>query len=179
MWYGKGINYPYRFKPNPTIIDQYSYKYKFWDTTEKKIRGCQIYSLFSQLIGKGFNFERKVMPGMTLIVWLNEKQKLVQSFFLHRSTKGGTEYLIIFLGKYYYRDINLYFVYDKVYKQWFTSSTRFYYETICEKVTNPNFKLIEFMKKFYYTEKKSNGYAIGTCEQRQSLGNRSYLMPLI
>ena len=35
------------------------------------------------------------------------------------------------------------------------------------------------MKKFYYTEKESNGYAIGTCEQRQSLGNRSYLMPLI
>ena len=35
------------------------------------------------------------------------------------------------------------------------------------------------MKKFYYTEKKGNGYAIGTCEQRQSLGNRSYLIPLI
>ena len=35
------------------------------------------------------------------------------------------------------------------------------------------------MKKFYYTEKQSNGYAIGTREQRQSLGNRSYLMPLI
>ena len=35
------------------------------------------------------------------------------------------------------------------------------------------------MKKFYYTEKKSNGYVIGTREQRQSLGNRSYLMPLI
>ena len=47
----------------------------------KKIRGCQIYSLISQPIRKGFNFERKVMPGMTLIVWLNEKQKLVQSFF--------------------------------------------------------------------------------------------------
>ena len=35
------------------------------------------------------------------------------------------------------------------------------------------------MKKFYYTEKKGNGYAIGTREQRQSLGNRSYLIPLI
>ena len=45
---------------------------------------------------------------MNLIVQLNEEQKLVESFFLHRSTKGGTEYLIFFLGKYYSRDINLY-----------------------------------------------------------------------
>ena len=35
------------------------------------------------------------------------------------------------------------------------------------------------MKNFYYTEKKGNGYAIGTHEQKQSLGNRSYLMSLI
>ena len=35
------------------------------------------------------------------------------------------------------------------------------------------------MKNFYYTEKKVNGYAIGTHEQKQSLGNRSYLMSLI
>ena len=53
-----------------------------------------------------------------------------------------------------YRDINLYFVYDKVYKQWFTSGTKFFNEAVSEKVKNPNFKLIEFMKKFYYTEEK-------------------------
>ena len=46
-----------------------------------------------------------------------KNKNLFNLFFLHRSTKGGTEYLIIFLGKYYYRDINLYFVYDKVYRQ--------------------------------------------------------------
>ena len=105
---------------------------------------------------------------MNLIVQLNEEQKLVESFFLHRSTKSASEYLNFFLGKSYYRDVNLYFVYDKVYKQWFTSGTKFYNEAICEKVTNPNFKLIEFIEKFYYTEKKGNGYAIGTCEQRKS-----------
>ena len=83
-----------------------------------------------------------------------KNKNLFNLFFLHRSTKGGTEYLIIFLGKYYYRDINLYFVYDKVYKQWFTSGTKFFNEAVSEKVKNPNFKLIEFMKKFYYTEEK-------------------------
>ena len=80
----------------------------------KKIRDCEIYSPFSQLIGKEFNFEREVILGMNLIVRLNEEQKLAKSGFLHRSR---TEYLIFFLGKYYYRDMNFYFVYDKVYKQ--------------------------------------------------------------
>ena len=78
----KRINACYWFKLNPEIIDQYSYEYKFWDTTEKKIRDYHIYSLFSQLIGKGFNFEREVIPGMNLIVWLNEEQKLAE-FFLY------------------------------------------------------------------------------------------------
>ena len=144
MWYVKGINYSYRFKPNPTIIDQYSYKHKFWDTTEKKIRGCQIYSLFSQLIGKGFNFERKVMPGMTLIVQLDEQQKLIESFFLHRSPKEDLNY---FLRKNCYRDINLYFVYDRPNRQWLTSGIKFYNGFMCEEMTNPIFKLNAFMKK--------------------------------
>ena len=34
-------------------------------------------------------------------------------FFLHTRSKGGTKYLNFFLGKAYYRDMNLYFVYDK------------------------------------------------------------------
>ena len=45
---------------------------------------------------------------MNLIVRLNEEQKLVESFFLHRSTKSASEYLNFFLGKSYYRDVNLY-----------------------------------------------------------------------
>ena len=70
LWYVKRINASYRFKLK--IIDQYSYKYKFWDKTRKKIRNCQIYSPFSQLTGKGFDFEREDMPVMNLIVRLNE-----------------------------------------------------------------------------------------------------------
>ena len=77
----KRIDACYRFKLNPEIIDQYSYKYKFWDTTEKKIRDCQIYSPFSKLIGKGFNFERELIKGMNLIVRLDEQQKFIESFF--------------------------------------------------------------------------------------------------
>ena len=62
------MDYTYRFKLFPDIIDQYSYKYKFLDTVEKKIRNCQIFSLYLQFIGKGFNFEREVIRSKALVV---------------------------------------------------------------------------------------------------------------
>ena len=76
----------------------------------------------------------------------------------------------------YYREINLYFVWDKQYKQWLTSGTDFFNERIWEKVTNRKFNLKAFGKKFYYTEKEGNAYAIGHVDQRQASGrNRYYL----
>ena len=98
-WYIKDSNHTYRFKLYPKIIDNYSYKYKFWDTIEKKIRYGQIYSPYSQFVGKGFNFEREVIKGLNLIVRLNEDQTLIKSFFQHRSAKGGTEYINFFWEK--------------------------------------------------------------------------------
>ena len=120
-WYIKDSSTTYRFQLYPEIIDKYSYKYKFWDAIEKTIRDGQIYSPYSQFLGKGFNFEIKLVSGLRLTVRLNEEQTLIESFFLHRSQKGGTEYLNFFSGKAYYRDINLYFVYNTQYKQWFSS----------------------------------------------------------
>ena len=97
-WYIKDSNHTYRFKLYPKIIDNYSYKYKFWDTIEKKIRDGQIYLPYSQFVGKGFNFEVEVMKGLNLIVRLNEDQNLIESFFLHRSPKGRIEYINFFWG---------------------------------------------------------------------------------
>ena len=42
-WYMKDSNHTYRFKLYPKIIDNYSYKYKFWDKIEKKL-GMDIFS---------------------------------------------------------------------------------------------------------------------------------------
>ena len=36
-WYLKASNYVYHFILNPIIIDNYSYRYKFWDKIEKKL----------------------------------------------------------------------------------------------------------------------------------------------
>ena len=178
-WYIKNSNYIYSFKLDPKIIDNYSYKYKFWDTIEKIIRDRQIYSPYSQFLGKPFNFERKAIKGLNLIVRLNEEQTLVESFLLHRSPKGGTEYLNFYLGKAYYKDINLYFVYDKQCKQWFSSGPEFFNEAICEKVTKKNFNLKAFARQYYHVEKKGSCYVIGHMDQRKALGNRGYLMPII
>ena len=55
----------------------------------------------------------------------------------------------------------------------------FFNEAICEKVRNKNFNLKAFARQYYHVEKKGNGYAIGHADQRKSLGNRGYLMPII
>ena len=98
-WYIKDSNHIYRFKLYPKIIDNYIYKYEFWDTIEKAIRDGQIYSPYSQFLGKGFNFEREVIKALNLIARLNEEQTLIASFFLHISPR--TEYINFFLGKAY------------------------------------------------------------------------------
>ena len=36
-----------------------------------------------------------------------------------------------------------------------------------------------FARKYYYVEKKRNGYAVGHVDQKKALGNRGYLMPII
>ena len=122
-WNIKNYNSISWSKLYPEIIGNYSYKHKFWDTIEKTVRDGPIYLPYSQFLGKGFNFERKLIPGLNLIVRLNEEQTLIKSFFLHRSQKSRTEYLNLFRGRAYYRDINLYFVYDTQYKQWFLSGS--------------------------------------------------------
>ena len=147
--------------------------------SRKKIRDGQIYSPCSQFLGKGFNFERKALKGLNLIVRLNEEQTYIESFFLHRRSSGETEYLNFILRKAYYRDINLHFVYDKQNKQWFSSGPELFNEAICEKVRNRNFSLKEFATKYYQVDKKGNGYVIGDINQRNALGNSKYLMPLI
>ena len=84
-----------------------------------------------------------------------------------------------FLGKAYYRDINLLYLYDKQNKQWFTSGPELFNEAICEKVRNKNFNLKAFALQYYHVDEKGNGYAIGHLHQRKALGNRAYLMPII
>ena len=60
------------FERTPQDIENYSYKYKFWDIKDKEIKDGKIYSPYSQLIAKGFSFLKKGMIGMPLITRLNQ-----------------------------------------------------------------------------------------------------------
>ena len=77
------------------------------------------------------------------------------------------------------RDINLYFVYNRQYQQWFSSGPEFFNEAICEKVKNKNFNLKAFARQYYHVEKNRNGYAISHLDQKKALGNRESLVPII
>ena len=56
-----GFGVTYNFITYPKIIDEYSYKYKFYDTKMKRITDCKIYSPFSHF--KGILVEwRKLVP---------------------------------------------------------------------------------------------------------------------
>ena len=107
------------------------------------------------LLVKVLILKKKAIKGLNLIVRLNEEQTYIESFFLYRGSRCGTEYLNFILGKAYYRDINLYFVYDKQNKQWFTSRPKFFDDAICEKVRNKNFNLKAFAKQYYNVEKRN------------------------
>ena len=50
---------------------------------------------------------------------------------------------------------------------------------MAEIINMPSFDIFHFMKRYYFQEKRGNGYVIGSRDQRQRLGNRAYLMLLI
>ena len=50
---------------------------------------------------------------------------------------------------------------------------------MAEIIHENSFDLLKVMKKYYFQEKRGNGYVIGSRDQRQKIGHRAYLMPLI
>ena len=88
------------------------------------------------------------------------------------------QYLNFWLGRNFYRDINLYFTYDTQYKKWFTTGTEFLYHAMAEIINENSFDLWKVLKNIIF-KKRGNGYVIGSRDQRQKLGHRAYLMSLI
>ena len=78
-----GFGVTYNVITYPKIIDDYSYKYKFFDTKMKRITDCKIYSPFSHFKGNGFEIKRLIQSRL---------------FFLTK-TKKSKLYLYIILKK--------------------------------------------------------------------------------
>ena len=153
-------NDQYKFERTSKNIENYSYRHKFWDLKEKKIKNGKIYSPYSQLIAKSLICKKTGNTGfsdMTLVTQLNKKSEKLQSSFLYNHASNKTEYLNYSLGENYYRDINLFFVYNARFKQWqLFSQPEFFREAIYAKVTAKNFNEKEFARKYYDQDKKAD-----------------------
>lgn len=174
------ISNSYKFERMTENIENYNFEFKYWNLKENKIKNQKIYSPFSQLLSKGLTFKHNSNSGfntMKLITQVDKENKKLRSFFLHTNANNKTEYLNYSLGETYYRDINLFYVYDSRFKQWETTQPEFFQKTIYAKATNQNFNEKEFAKKYYDDDKKGR-FVIGTYVQRLKLGNRKYMMPI-
>ena len=78
-----GFGVTYNLILYPKTIDENSYKCKFYDTVEKKIRDCKIYSPFSHYKGNGFEFKRLIGPKKedTISVSLFDDYKKIKTIY--------------------------------------------------------------------------------------------------
>ena len=76
-----GFGVTYNFINYPKIIDEYSYKYKFYNTNMKRLTDCKIYSPFSHFKGNGIELKRiigpkKMIQSRLVFLMIRKKSKL-------------------------------------------------------------------------------------------------------
>ena len=161
-------------------IKNYTFKYKFWDETEKKIRNAEIYSPYLQLTAKGLYFTQKG-TNIDYVVRLDKEINQIHSYFYSEKIRD----LTYTIGEQWSEENNYFFVKDESLpdrfigrrRQWYTTKKIFFKKAICAKVTDKNFNESQFAKK-YYNDDKEGEYVIGNFRQRRNLGSRRNLMPI-
>lgn len=169
------------FERTTKNLANYSYKYKFWDEKEKKVKDAEIFSPYSQLTAKGLYFTQKG-TNIQYVVRLDKDIEEIHSYFYSDKIRD----LTYNIGHQWYRDINLFFVFDDTIpdrfagrrQRWFSTNIDLFNEMMCQKTLNSNFKEFEFVKKYFHTDKKGDK-VIGTYTQRLQLGSKKFLMPII
>ena len=177
------INFPgfgvtYNFTLYQKTIEENSYKYKFYDTAEKNIRDCKIYSPFSHYKGNGFEFKRTIGPKRedTISVSLFDDYKKIKTTFIHNYTD------IWYYTNIFYRDRNNLFIKDNKNNKWSGTSENLFHEAThyATKTKNP-FDVSKFLGDFYEVQKKGTGYVMGTLREWQKLvpKGEGHLTPFI
>ena len=141
-----GFGVTYNLVLYPKIIDEYSYKYKFYDTV-KKIRDCKIYSSFSHYKGNGFEFQRIIGP---------KKNDLISVSLFDNNKKIKTTFTHNFRANIIYRDRNSLFMKDSLTGKWYGTSENLFHEaTYYENKTKTPFDVSNFFfLDFYELQKK-------------------------
>ena len=162
------------FERTPKNLKAYSYKYKFWDEKEKKVKDAEIYSPYAQLSTRGLSFKQKV-TNIQFVTKLDKELEELHSFFYSFNVRNLTYQI----GLEWFRDINLFFVFDENVpprrtsaQKWYTTNVDFFNEAICAKATDFRFNEANFAKKYYHDESKGDRF-IGTFAQRLRLGSKN------
>ena len=161
-------------------IENYVFKYEFWDEVEKKKREAKIYSPYLQLTSKGLYFIQKKTL-IQFVVRLDKELQQIHSYFYSDKIRD----LTYTISRRWYRDLNLFFIKDENLpdrftdrrQQWYISNTSFFLESSYAKVTDRNFNEKAFAKKYYNDDSKGE-YVIGNFRKRRTLGSRRNLMPI-
>ena len=77
---GQSIRNNFYFERKTKNLSNYSYKYKFWDEKEKKVRDAEIYSPYMQLVSKGLYFTQKG-TNIQFVVRLDKEIEEIHSYF--------------------------------------------------------------------------------------------------
>ena len=170
-------NFYFKRKEN---IKNYTFKYKFWDETEKKIRNAEIYSPYLQLTAKGLYFTQKG-TNIDYVVRLDKELKQIHSYFYSEKIRD----LTYKIGQQWSEESNYFFVKDENLpdrfigrrQQWYTTQKEFFVNAACAKVLDKNFNESQFAKKYFNDDKKGQ-YVIGDFRQRRNLSSKRNLMPI-
>ena len=138
----------------PSFFDVNCYQYKYFDTVEKKIKDCKIFSPFTLFKGNGFEFERFVPPKSKDIVSLRlyENNTKIQYIFTHNYQEGWD------IVNRIYRDLNFIFVKDLKSVKWYGTSPNLFLEATHYATTRKTkFDIESFYWNFHEIEKKRDG----------------------
>ena len=107
------VGLTYHFILYLNSLNDNCFSYKFFDTVEKKIRDCRIYSRFSHFKNNGFEFQRIIPPQgkENVSIRLFENNKKIQTVFTHDYKKSW------YVSNLNFRDINsLFYMMNKIEK---------------------------------------------------------------
>ena len=157
----------YDYVIQPKLFHEYCYKYKYFDTIEKKyIKDCKIYSPFSQFKGNGLEFERFITPkgkdNVSLRLFENN-EKIQMIFMLNYQECWDIVNCI-------YRDLDNLFVKDIKEGKWYGASINLFLEATRYATTRKTeFDVNDFFWNFNEVEKKGTGYVVGNLKEKQKL----------
>ena len=143
----------YSFSTDPSEIELYCWKYKFYDIKDKVIKNCKVWSPYDQFISRGISFQRyvnqdsipdRLLPSKTSnFVNIGIYKNKIQAYFLSQFSD------ILLFPNNIYCERNTLFLYDQLSTTWYLTSEFFFLEALTELTKTILFKVDEFMYDFF------------------------------